>query len=37
MNVDHANPFIGVLTGRKDWKLDELAFQQDSGDYEEQG
>ena len=34
--MNHANPFIRVLAGGKDWKVDDLAFQQDSGDHKEQ-
>ena len=35
MNVDHANPLVGVAALRQDRKLDEQAFQQDSGDHQE--
>jgi hypothetical protein len=34
MNVDHANPLVGVATLREDRKLDEQTFQQGSGDHQ---
>lgn len=35
MNVDHANPLIGVAALRQDRKLDEEAFQHGPGDYQD--
>ena len=35
MNVDHADPLVGVATLGDDRKLDEQTFQQDSGDHQE--
>jgi len=35
MDVDYANPLIGVVALRQDRKLDEQAFQQGPGYYQE--